>query len=262
MSTVLLNPIHKQLFQVQHAHPRASITRVLYGRFLRWLDKASWYAVGKAIGSFLLFITGVLTIVAHSFVLGVLSRAIVEPTIVATVAFILIFFHWRLAFRSVKRLRLRRGNQHTIAGVPVSELADFLIEHGSFTLEAAGKAFAIPQRQWVKAANLLEQHGILSRGEKNARVLQDITRENLVRQLRALASGEAPPLVYDEDRKQWVERDGVFARWCMAEDFKRSKIEEKIERRERKVERLDEQIEERKAEAQRLHPLFASLETA
>jgi hypothetical protein len=113
----------------------------------------------------------------------------------------------------------------------------------------------IPQRQWVKAANQLEQHGILTRGEKNARVLREIGREELVRQLRALASGDAPPLVYDQDRKEWHERDGTFARWCLAEDFKRRKVEETMERKERKLERLEEKIEEAKE-----HPLFARLD--
>lgn len=80
--------------------------------------------------------------------------------------------------------KVRRGNQHTFHGVPVGALARFLTEQKAFKLEEARRVLAVSHGQYQKIAEALERHGVLVRGEKNARVLREIGYEDLVRQLR------------------------------------------------------------------------------
>lgn len=70
-------------------------------------------------------------------------------------------------------------------GIPVGELADYLLEQGAFPRENAIVRFAISRKRQFKIADELERNGILERGNANARVLRpDLSREQLVTFLR------------------------------------------------------------------------------
>jgi hypothetical protein len=112
--------------------------------------------------------------------------------------------------------------------------------NGAFKRDEAIKTFALSQGQYQKIAEELEKFGLLIRGENNARVMRDISLENLVLQLR-----DKFPLVWSEEHQRWAERTGTFARWTLAEDFKNRKLDEATERKERKFKRLGKQIQER-----------------
>ncbi len=245
MNSVILKPAAQTLYQVQpqNSHPKLSIRRVLYARFLRWIDKAPAQAIRK--------------VILRVGTLALFSLAYFAPHFLS--GFLTAVFHWNsyripiflasLAFTlNIKRLcklskrtsiKKRTSNQHTYHGIPVGEFAIWLLEVKAFKREDAMSKWALSQGQYAKIAEELEKQNILMRGENNARVLREITMENLVLQLR-----DNFPLVWSEDRQVWAERNGTFERWALSQDFKRRKLEETTERKERKLERIEKKIEE------------------
>lgn len=256
MNTVTLSPLQKQVYQVQpqQSHPSVSLRRVLWIRFLRWIDKASPQAIWKATkrASTLLLIS--VAYFVPQFLLGFLTSAARFGGYRILLFLALLYGTLnarRLWFYATSRgLRKSAGNQFMYHGLPVSELCSFLKENESFKLKEATATFRISEDKWRAIAEDLEEKGVLTRGEKNARVLRPISYVNLVRQL-----SEKFPLIWDDTREIWVERDGQFARWTLANEFKQRKITEQQDRKERKLEKLQDKIEESKQ-----HPLFASLQ--
>src|SRR2546423_15708746 len=99
------------------------------------------------------------------------------------------------------------------------------------------KHFGISQDKHALIAKELERHSILVRGENNARVLNEITREELVRQLR-----DKFPLVWSEPSHAWAERNGTFERWAMEKDRKERDEQEKGARLARKKAKLKDEV--------------------
>lgn len=249
MNAVTLKPITGQHFKIQpeQSHPRLSLRRILWVKFLRWVDKASW----RKLGSVLLSLVGASGIAAGiivpQFVLGVLYEAATWhgyrlPILAA--ALVVYFFGarvWRV-FRRLRVARVRTGNQHTFHGIPVDEFASYLLTQGQFIREHAMKALAISREKYDIIAKELEGHHILERGENNARVLTPITREQLTMQL----AERKYPLAYDDTRKEWALRDGSFNQWILgrekAEQRDRYKQERGIARLEKKREALREEV--------------------
>lgn len=249
MPTITLSPklqIHDP--QPQQSH-RVTITGVLWIKLLRWLDKASPEAIMKALRRAGMLLLVSLLIAAPSFTLGVLTSAArwnsYRVPVFCTLLFMMLRAKPMLAALRRKCSRSRAANQHTFHGVPVGELASFLIEHGAFKKDDAIGKLALSQGQYVKIGEELEKNGVLTRGENNARVLRPIGLQNLVRQLR-----DNFPLAWDEDHRCFQEKDGMFARYCMSQDFKSRQLDEKVARKERKLERIEKKIGQ-------LAPLFA-----
>jgi hypothetical protein len=136
---------------------------------------------------------------------------------------------------SAKR-RKHTGSAPVFHGVPLDELASYLFENQTFTTKAISD-LGLAQRKWSKIAEELEHNKILVRGENNARVLADIDRETLVRQLR-----DGFPLMYDDVSKTWVEKRGSFDQWVLARERKETKEQEQRDRLERKEERMRKNI--------------------
>lgn len=255
MDTVSIAPYHRQLYQVQaqNSHPRLSVLRVLHVRFCRWLDKSSPEAILKmtkwGIGSLVL---GFLVFLPEPTLDLLISLARWNGSRIPLFCLtILCLLKAKPMFRWFKRTSIakRGANQHSFHGVPVGELASFLTTNESFKREDAIKALALSQGQYAKIADELEAQGVLTRGENNARVMRPIGLENLVTQLR-----DNFPLVWDEDHQCFVEKDGMYARYCLSKEFERKKLKEETARKERKLERLEQKIE-----AAKTHPLFTSL---
>lgn len=184
-----------------------------------------------------------LTIFAPHFVLGIITAAYQLPITLKAVIYcatLALTLNAPRLYRLAKRVKgesKRKGaNQHMYHGIPVDEMASYLLQSGSFTTEAMNR-LALPQRKWAKIADELEHHGILRRGENNARVLTEITREELVRQLR-----DGFPLTYDGVSKTWVEKRGSFDQWVLARERKEAKEQEQHERLERKEDRMRKNI--------------------
>lgn len=244
----LRTPAHP-LFQIQpeKSHPKTSVLRVFRKKFVEWLDGASGEALTKA--GFRLFalvvIAGLWFAPRESF--GIL-QAVVEwrnyriPLFLGTV---IVAFRWKRAWLFLKRTRLksRANNQHLYHGIPVGEFASWLLEERAFKMEPAMKKWGLSQNAYSRIAEELEEHGVLTRGEKNARVLRDISREDLVRQLR-----DKFPLAWSDERQMFYEINGTMERWAISQDFKRRRLDEETGKKERKKERLEEQIEEKKEE--------------
>lgn len=256
MNTPIISATGHPLFQFKTAEPprlRRSLLSIVRHRLLSWLEKATPHAIISTLTTILTVAAIAFAIFAWQFTLGLLSAAATWngyriPLFLAALA---ITFYAKPAIRFIRKRRLaaRGENQHTFAGVPVGELAAFLKRTSGWKRDEAIAEFAISQGQYHRVADALKKHGILYHGDKNAHVLQEIGLSMLVTQLRALAKGEALPLVWDDTRKIWVERDGVFATHILDQEFRRRKIGEQTEKAERKLERMKEQIAEAREES-------------
>lgn len=232
--------------------PRLSLSRVLWYKILKWIEQSTSSAIMKAtIKLFMAFMLGIL-VFAPNFALGYLMAALQWnsyriPTFFAVLA--LAFNARRMYLYARRRVRAARagGNQHTYHGIPVPEIVDFLIDRKAFKRDEAIKTFALSQGQYAKIAQEMEERGVLIRGEANARILREISRTNLARQLR-----DGFPLVYDQNRDLWVERNGDFDNWVLRREFTQRKLMDEYERKERKLERLEDRIEEAKETAELL----------
>lgn len=212
------------------------------------LDKATPQAIWKT----LLRVCSVaglgFVVMVPQFALGLLTSAAAWNgyKIPLFSALLLVTLNAKRVYLWTKQTNVRRrgSNQHNYHGIPVGELAEWLMKKRAFKRDESIKQWALSQGKYVKIAEELEKHGVLERGDNHARVLRDISMEQLVRQLR-----EDFPLVYSEERKVWAERNGAFERWALDHDAAERKTDERIARKERKVERLDQKINERSSMA-------------
>lgn len=243
-NTFTVQPVNKPLYTMntENSHPRLSLRRVLWVKFLRWIEKSPLTSLWKTSLKCLTLALVLCAVSAPSFTLGLLTASAQwnNYRIPLCLATILMTVNATRLWRFAKRLSVRRGklqpNQYTYQGIPVDDLASYLQRNGAFGTDAMQR-LALPQRKWAKIADELEGHGILVRGENNARVLAEITREELVRQLR-----DGFPLVHDPVSKTWVEKRGSFDQWVLARERKEAKEKEQTERQERKADRLRKNI--------------------
>ena len=234
MSTITLQP------KLQISHPpaapiekRITLSRVLWVKFLRWIDKASPQAILKQTKRCSIFLLVLGLYCSPQFFLQVALNAMKWNSfkIPGFLALFCILAYWKPAYRWLTRRR-NVGNASMYHGIPASELASFLKETGAFKLAEAQSRLRLGEDKCRTIAAELEQHGILTRGEKNARVLRPISYENLVTQL-----ADNFPLAWSDERDCWYEKNGTFERWAINQDFKQRKLTEATERAERRLER-------------------------
>lgn len=228
--------------------PRISLSSVLQVKFLRWLEKSPLKSILATFSKCLMFLLVCFAAIAPSFALGILTASLKWnnyrlPLMLAVVVIALnvprfTAFIWRHA---VKR-RKSTGSAPVFHGVPLDELATYLFQNRTFTTKAIND-LGLAQRKWSKIAEELEQNKILVRGENNSRVLAEIDRETLVRQLR-----DGFPLTFDDVSKTWVEKRGSFDNWVLSRERKETKEQEKRDRLERKETRLRKNIDSLKKE--------------
>lgn len=245
----------RPVYQLQTANHGARLTvgRVLYDRFLRWLSKASPQAIWKIIrwgltsllGSFLWFMPEPTFRLLLN--LAVWNGSKIPLFLIG--CYCLLNVKRAYLWLKRRRVRVRGSNQHTFHGLPVGEFASFLKKHEAFKFADATKELALTRDQYDTIAEDLEKHGVLTRGEKNARVLRPIGMTLLVAQLR-----DDFPYVWDDETDTWNEKNGTFARWCMNRDFEQKKLTAQVEKKERQLERI-----EKKIEAAEEHPLWSQL---
>lgn len=239
-STVTLTP-KLQIRESAPPAPRLSIGQVLWYKLLKWIEKSTSQALFKSCLRLLSVATLACVIFAPSFVLGYLTAILQWNNYRIPIFFIALalMLNWKRGLRLLRRVRAPRGNQHAYNGLPVPELADFLLTQGAFKRDTAIPHFGLSQGQYAKIAAELEEKGVLTRGEANARVLRPIGRAMLVRQLQ-----DGFPLVWDPERSIWAERDGMFNQWVLKNEFKQRRLDEAIEKKQRRLERIEEKIEE------------------
>ena len=254
-----VRPIQKQLFQLntEQSHPRISLRRVLYVRFLRWVEKSPLQSILATCLKCLMLLLLCCAVLAPSFVLGVLTASARWnnyrlPIMLAIVVFVLNVKHlWHFAKRCNAKRRKSTGKALAFHGVPLDELASYLFTHRTFTTKAISD-LGLAQRKWSKIADELERNKILVRGENNARVLADIDRETLVRQLR-----DGFPLTYDAVSKTWVEKRGSFDQWVLSRERKEAKEQEQRDRLERKEDRMRKNIAKMREESNAFQNIMA-----
>lgn len=246
------NTQHAQAEQEQ-VRQRITLTRVLWVKFLRWVDRSSNGVMLRT----LLRLGIVLLVGALYFAFDRTTALVVHvvtwehgriPLFLATIG--VVFFGKsmvRIAYSWGTHYK-RGSNQHTFQGVPVGELAQYILREQSFKQTESIRDLGLSQGQYTRISQSLEDAGVLVRGDKNARVLRVITLEQLVRQLR-----DKFPLVWSDEGQAWVERNGTYEKYCMSHDFKRRKLDEEIERKERKLERIQKKAD---AEGERIGALI------
>jgi len=216
------------------SHPRLSLRKVLYTKFLRWVDEATFHKLKKYLvrtcGTVLFFSL----FLAYSFTTGMLL-AILQWNEYRIPIAILIFLLIINAKKLRRFKRRRKGNAHTFHGLPVDELASYLLDHG-FKRDHAMKKLGISKGKYEKVAEILDNAKVLTRDDNNGRILNNISREDLVRQLR-----DGFPLVFHRD--EWNERDGSWATYLRDQETKEKKEVEKVERLERRATKAEQRIE-------------------
>lgn len=243
MDSLILKAPARPVFQVspQHSHPRLSLTKVLWTRFLRWIDKATPQAILKVLkrSVTLLLVSALVFIPQH--LLGILTASARWSGIRIPLFLALLYLTLnakRLWTRWTTAAPRTSANQHLFHGLPVSEFASFLLEKQSFKRDEAIRTLGLSQGQYRTIAEELKLHGVLVHGENNAHVLRPISRAELVQQLR-----DNFPLMWDEVHQDWTEKHDAYGRWLRAEGFRTRKLTEQTERAERKLERTKKQIE-------------------
>lgn len=223
----------------ENSHPRLTLRKVLFTKFLRWVDKTPTTKLLRSIGRSVVAIFIVLSYVVPQFMFGLVASHIGFKSVTA-ICLILAFLYWKIVAR---KLTKKVPNQHTFHGVPVPELTDYLFESG-FTMDAI-KELGLAQRQYRKIAQELEAHKLLERGECNSRILnKTITRAQVSRQLQ-----DNFPLAYHNG--EWAERDGAWRTFLKDEETKEQKEREREDRIKRKEKSL-------KKKASELDKVFAS----
>lgn len=196
-------------------------------------------------------------LLAPSFVLGLLTASAQWnnyrlPIMLAIVVFVL---NAPRLFSLVRRYSAKRkkstGKALVYHGVPLDELTSYLFTHRTFTTSAIND-LGLAQRKWQKIADELEHHGVLVRGENNARVLGEIDRETLVRQLR-----DNFPLTFDGNTKTWVEKRGSYERFLYDKERAEKKEVERVERLERKEDRARKNIAKLREESSAFQNIMA-----
>lgn len=152
-------------------------------------------------------------VAAPQYALGYLTSLVDwhDAAILKVVIVLAAFCYYRQALRFIRwaRGRLNRrdpdGDQETYHGIPIEQMADYLIERRGFQREHAIRHFGISRKRQFKMADELEKNGILVRGGCNGRKLHEsITRDQLVRQLR-----DGFPLVWNEQSSEWTDPNAV-----------------------------------------------------
>lgn len=206
---------------------RPTLSRVLYDKFLVWLQEANTHKLLKLLKRSAIFVVTVLAFIDHNLLLQIFqfSFSIHNYALVKIVSVLTVAYNWKAFWRAFQHLRARckrgKGNQHTFHGVPVPELCDFLMRHRKFTRGLAIAKLALTQGQYHKIKDELRKHSILIRGENNAFVLNLITRELLQRQLR-----ENFPSVWRSDSQEWIEKEGFYNTFARERDRSEPNVKE------------------------------------
>lgn len=235
------------LFQLQA--PRAEYVPHTFSRAFRskavgWVEKRDLSAMRNSLLRTLSLLAIVAGIIAPEFTLGYLSAFARSRYAVATCV-VLAFWYWPLAVaayqwvakkRAGRAPKERTGNQHTYRGIPIEEMADYLMENQAFPV-GAGAHFGVGQKTWARIAKELEDNDVLVRGENNARVLNEIDRAQLVQQLR-----DNFPLAFSGG--EWVSKEGSYHLYLRDQERREQKERDGTAKIERKRDRLREEIKE------------------
>lgn len=237
---MILRPQTKTLYTVAPEHSHSlSLRRVLYAKVLRYVDKAPAATLirislrtGCAVALFLAFL-------APQVALGICASLIASKWLLGACG-ACAFLYYRAILRVSRKIIFRRrgGSAKVFHGVPILELADYLLQAEAFPMTAMD-ALHISQPQHVKIARELEGHGVLIRGESNARILQPISRVELVDQLE-----NNFPLVWSPHEKLWLKRRDSFAEYLLSKELKEKRETEHIEKRARKLQRIEKKIQD------------------
>lgn len=177
--------------QIYTQNPEPMQNRVTLGSVLS--KKFLQFIASRSIGSLLKSLAELsLGIVLGAFIFkpDIVGRLISETLIAQNYAFPkimagLIIIYCRKLFYRIPgkirkfRIRLEKANVQKLHnpmldGIPVDELADYLVRNGNFRREGvngARETFGLRMEKYNNLAKKLEENGVLIRGENNLRIL-------------------------------------------------------------------------------------------
>lgn len=246
-----LTPQQRPTFTLQQERKatKPTLSRIVWNKFLRWVNDSKMSTITKTLFRWCILFTLILTCLTPSSIISFFSMALSSPKVVSVTAVVVLWCYGKTLTRTVKQKK-RSGNQHTYYGIPVEEIATYLIEQKAFPVSAQS-SLGITQPTWRKIAKELEAHNILVRGENNSRVLNTITREQLVTQLK-----DKFPLILCDG--EWATKDGPW-RMFLKDSERKDRLEQeqkqKLQRREERVRKQKREIEAVQSESE-LHPGF------
>lgn len=222
---------------------RYTVANVLLFKFIKWLEKKEMRYIAKKMFQYTLLIIVLASIQYPMFILGTLSRAIIEPKTALAISILVLFFYGKALVRFGRKAKFTgkaKNNQNTLHGVPITELATFLLDTGGFKNDAVQK-LGLAQKQWAKIAKVLEESGVVykSKEQNNARVLRPITREELIMQLR-----DGFPMQWCTTKNEWITKDGPWRLWLSDEEKKAKADLLYSKRMERKKKRLKKEVQD------------------
>jgi len=238
------------LFQFKTAEPprlKRSLFSVIRHRFLSWLEKATPRAIVSTLTRLLSLVFIAAIVFVPQFLIGILADAATWRgyRIPMFLGLLGLTLYARPVLRWARRTRMKRrtGGRDLWEGLPVADVAHFLIRTGGWKRDEAMHELAIGEPTWKRLGDTLEKHGVLVRGPSNARVLRDISLPMLVRQLR-----DDFPLCWDEMGKTWTDKESAYGRYLRADGFKSRRLEEETARTERRADKAESRLEKLKEE--------------
>lgn len=176
-------PVPVMIYNPQPVEP--TMRSIMKKKYLTTLENSSAGAIllaaldvfmGIVICAFLVFPES--TSVAIQFVMSFYHFAV--PKVIAGVLVIVILRNRKAVMRFIKP-RAGGANQHTLEGVSVAELLDFLFRTGGFRLaEAKADPLFLSRKSYDRLAPKLEALEVLTRGPNNSRLLNpDMMREEV-----------------------------------------------------------------------------------
>lgn len=161
---------------------KQTLGTILGNKLLNFIAENSAKKIAKKILEFTLGLLIGVIIYRPESTIGILLKAFQYEDYAASkiLAGVVIIYGRKLPWKIYKKLNLYRkkingpGGERLIDGIPVNELADYLIRNRNFRREGANgvrETFGLHMEKFNRLANNLENKKILKRGENNMRVL-------------------------------------------------------------------------------------------
>ena len=161
---------------------KQTLGTVLGNKFLTFIAENSAKKIAKKILEFVLGLLIGVIIYRPEATIGIISNALVFKyyAVLKILTGIIIIYGRKLPGKIHKKIKFFRKNNQLgdnnklIDGIPVIELADYLIRNKNFRREGANgvrETFGLHMEKFNRLANNLENKKILKRGDNNMRVL-------------------------------------------------------------------------------------------
>jgi hypothetical protein len=201
-------PEQQPMILYQPEVERVTLLSILRKKYYEWAEKASARRV-------ILHIVEIFAILFVSVAFyfpewGLIAVMFIIAKIwkfCAVVAIVEMSMRWRMIRSIFRRAKLHfLGNQHTMNGIPKSELLHFLFETNGFKFQEVRKKFGMNQKRFTPLAAKLERLRILERDSNNARVLSGVFSREQIAEMIEKGITDNDIRVIDEPEKNLFQK--------------------------------------------------------